>query len=232
MIDPFPRPSKTANSQPQPTSKKITTDLNNCDSEYVQKPISPVLSLKPHETIESMQSSNQMTNEAMKENVIRELLETEENYVKLLSSLCIGYVPNPIQSNPIDSFLVRIRTQNTTAIYNHICYYPIQCVPMQSNSILNVLKIIKFITLFFPQIHRYLKELRKHYTIFPTESLILIFSNIEKIFRFQQKFVERLRIGIEHNKVADTFLEFVSEHVWICLFLTFFIVFRKSKQTV
>lgn len=36
-----------------------------------------------------MQSS-QITNEAMKENVTRELLETEENYVKLLSSLCIG----------------------------------------------------------------------------------------------------------------------------------------------
>lgn len=36
-----------------------------------------------------MQSS-QMSNEAMKEKVTRELLETEENYVKLLSSLCIG----------------------------------------------------------------------------------------------------------------------------------------------
>lgn len=91
MIDPFPRPSKTAGSN-QPTSKNITaTDLNNCDIEYVQKPISPVLSIKPHDTIDSMKLSNQMANEAMRENVIRELLETEENYVKLLSSLCIGY---------------------------------------------------------------------------------------------------------------------------------------------
>lgn len=32
-----------------------------------------------------------MSSEAMKENAIRELLETEENYVKLLSSLCVGY---------------------------------------------------------------------------------------------------------------------------------------------
>lgn len=61
-----------------------TTDLNNCDIEYVQTPIS-----KPHETNDTMQSG-QMSNEAMKEKVTRELLETEENYVKLLSSLCIG----------------------------------------------------------------------------------------------------------------------------------------------
>lgn len=91
MIDPFPRPTKTASSQQQQTSN-LATDLNNCDNQYVQKPISPVLSMKPHDTIELIQSSNQMTHEAIKENVIHELLETEENYVKLLSSLCIGYV--------------------------------------------------------------------------------------------------------------------------------------------
>ncbi|XP_055325277.1 uncharacterized protein LOC129579318 isoform X2 [Sitodiplosis mosellana] len=143
VIEPFPRPNKNANAQ-QP-SMQLTTDLNNCDIEYVQQPISPVLS-KQHETTDSMQPS-QMSNEAMKENVTRELLETEENYVKLLSSLCIGY----------------------------------------------------------------LKELRQHPSVFPTESLILIFSNIEKIFRFQQKFLDGLRYGIEHNKIAETFLEFQSD---------------------
>lgn len=76
---------------------QLTTDLNNCDIEYVQKPISPVLS-KPQEAQDAMQSS-QITNEAMKENVIRELLETEENYVKLLSSLCVGYETNEILSS-------------------------------------------------------------------------------------------------------------------------------------
>lgn len=93
VIDPFPRPTKTASSQQQQQQQetsKLSTDLNNCDKQYVQKPILPVLSMKPHDTIESIQSSNQMTNEAIKENVIHELLETEENYVKLLSSLCIG----------------------------------------------------------------------------------------------------------------------------------------------
>lgn len=88
VIEPFPRPNKNANIQQ--ASIQLPTDLNNCDIVYVQKPFSPVLS-KPHETNDSIQSS-QLTNEAMKENVIRELLETEENYVKLLSSLCIGYV--------------------------------------------------------------------------------------------------------------------------------------------
>lgn len=85
MIEPFPRPNKHASAQP---ASMQLTDLNNCDIEYVQKPILPNL-IKPHETNDTIQSS-QITNEAMKENVIRELLETEENYVKLLSSLCIG----------------------------------------------------------------------------------------------------------------------------------------------
>lgn len=64
---------------------------------------------------------------------------------------------------------------------------------------------------------RYLKELRQQTTIFPTESLILIFSNIEKISRFQQKFLEGLRYGIEHNKIAETFLEFVSFNIFTIL---------------
>lgn len=86
VIEPFPRPNKNASIQQ--ASIQLTTDLNNCDIEYVQKPISPILS-KPQEAHDAMQSS-QITNEAMKENVTRELIETEENYVKLLSSLCIG----------------------------------------------------------------------------------------------------------------------------------------------
>ena len=95
IIEPFPRPNKNASAQPASiqlttaaTTTATTTDLNNCDIEYVQKPISSVL-LKSHETNDTMQS-DQMSNEAMKEKVTRELLETEENYVKLLSSLCIG----------------------------------------------------------------------------------------------------------------------------------------------
>lgn len=68
-----------------------------------------------------------------------------------------------------------------------------------------------FVWLFFVCVlSRYLKVLRQHHTIFPTESLILIFSNIEKIFRFQQKFLDALRYGIDHNKIAEKFLEYVS----------------------
>lgn len=62
----------------------------------------------------------------------------------------------------------------------------------------------------FQFFYRFLKELRQHPSVFPTESLILVFSNIEKILRFQQKFLDGLRYGIEHNKIAETFLEFVS----------------------
>lgn len=75
-----------------------------------------------------------------------------------------------------------------------------------------------------PSYCRYLKELRQNSNVFPTESLILIFSNIEKIFRFQQKFLDGLRYGIEHNKIAETFLEFVSFR--LCLFSFYSFRFR------
>lgn len=88
VIDPFPRPNKHGNDPQNSNSEQVTQHLNNCDIEYVQKPILQ----KPLETIDSTQSMQSVTNETMKENIIRELLETEENYVKLLSSLCIGYV--------------------------------------------------------------------------------------------------------------------------------------------
>lgn len=73
----------------------------------------------------------------------------------------------------------------------------------------------------------YLKELRQNSNIFPTESLILIFSNIEKIFRFQQKFLDGLRYGIEHNKIAETFLEFVSLNNVFVVVVVFFLCFAR-----
>lgn len=84
--------------------------------------------------------------------------------------------------------------------------------------------------------YRYLKELRQHQTIFPTESLILIFSNIEKIFRFQQKFLDGLRYGIEHNKIADTFLEFVSFtfmcSLWADVFMVLYALHLKKLASI
>lgn len=86
----------------------------------------------------------------------------------------------------------------------------------QFNKIIQLFYSILFYSVWLFIHCSYIKELRQNSNIFPTESLILIFSNIEKIFRFQQKFLDGLRYGIEHNKIAETFLEFVS--------LTFFFV--------
>lgn len=95
-----------------------------------------VMPLKPS------QSQNQQCNESLKNSVIKELLETEINYVKLLSSLCMGF----------------------------------------------------------------LREMRKRIDIFTPESILLIFSNIESIWLFQQRFLDSLRKGIETHRIAQVFL--------------------------
>lgn len=88
IIEPFPRPNnKLSNQVPL---NKLVSDSNNCDIDYLKKS-NATIPLKLYDT-ETMPSSSQIANEAMKQNGIRELLETEENYVKLLSSLCFGYI--------------------------------------------------------------------------------------------------------------------------------------------
>lgn len=42
------------------------------------------------------------------------------------------------------------------------------------------------------------------------DSLTLIFANIEQIWQFQQTFLDALRNGIQQNRIAETFIEFVS----------------------
>lgn len=96
MIDSFQQPIKKSLPQPhqsqqqqqqQQLSNKLSCETN-CDIDYLRNP-EPTLKLFPND---SRPESIQVANEAMRENVTRELLETEENYVKLLSSLCSGYV--------------------------------------------------------------------------------------------------------------------------------------------
>ncbi|XP_021697248.1 uncharacterized protein LOC5577573 isoform X2 [Aedes aegypti] len=84
--------------------------------------------------------------EQTKENVIKELLETEINFVKLLNSLCLGYI----------------------------------------------------------------KPLREREDVFPAESVNIIFSNLEKIWRFQQTFLDALRIAVPANRIGEVFLEYQS----------------------
>ncbi|XP_058123491.1 uncharacterized protein LOC131294650 [Anopheles ziemanni] len=81
-----------------------------------------------------------------KENIIKELLETEINYVKLLNSLCMGFI----------------------------------------------------------------KPLREREDVFSVESVNLIFSNLEKIWRFQQTFLDALRLAVPSNRIGEVFLEYQS----------------------
>ena len=42
------------------------------------------------------------------------------------------------------------------------------------------------------------------------ESVNLIFSNLEKIWRFQQTFLDALRVAVPNNRIGEVFLEYVS----------------------
>lgn len=100
LIDAFPRPKKKLN---QPTEPRFSIDSNNCDMNYLKKTSdssSPTNSIKLYAT--ETPTTSHSHNEVMRSNVIRELLETEENYVKLLSSLCIGWVVISLLQNNIN----------------------------------------------------------------------------------------------------------------------------------
>ena len=59
-------------------------------------------------------------------------------------------------------------------------------------------------------LHRFIKEMKEHPDVFPLESICLIFSNMEQIYRFQQTFLEALRLAIPNGRIGEVFLEFVS----------------------
>ncbi|XP_017481911.1 PREDICTED: uncharacterized protein LOC108370962 isoform X1 [Rhagoletis zephyria] len=81
--------------------------------------------------------------EMLRRSAVKELLDTEVNYVKLLAAICEGYLP----------------------------------------------------------------AMSKRIDIFSPNSIRLIFSNITAIYKFQRKFLEALRKGIEQNQVAKVFLK-------------------------
>lgn len=58
--------------------------------------------------------------------------------------------------------------------------------------------------------NRYIKPLREREDVFPAESVNIIFSNLEKIWRFQQTFLDALRIAVPANRIGEVFLEYVS----------------------
>lgn len=66
------------------------------------------------------------------------------------------------------------------------------------------------LTLLFISFHRFMNEMKERPEVFSSESLSLMFSNIEQIYRFQQNFLEALRIAIPKGRIADVFLDFQS----------------------
>ncbi|XP_050094333.1 uncharacterized protein LOC126577016 isoform X2 [Anopheles aquasalis] len=56
----------------------------------------------------------------------------------------------------------------------------------------------------------FIKPLREREDIFSVESVNLMFSNLEKIWRFQQTFLDALRLAVPNNRIGEVFLEYQS----------------------
>ncbi|XP_032575462.1 uncharacterized protein LOC6610169 isoform X4 [Drosophila sechellia] len=118
------------------TDVTVTTDQSNVTLIVIESPPTPsapsvdFVAQPDHSTI-------------IRRSAVRELLDTEVNYVKLLAAICDGYLP----------------------------------------------------------------AMSKRIDIFSPNSIRLIFSNITAIYKFQRKFLEALRRGIEQNQVAKVFLK-------------------------
>ncbi|XP_016995972.3 uncharacterized protein RhoGEF3 isoform X6 [Drosophila takahashii] len=114
----------------------VTTDQSNVTLIVIESPPTP-LTLPSSDPIAQLDH-----NTILRRSAVRELLDTEVNYVKLLASICDGYLP----------------------------------------------------------------AMSKRIDIFSPNSIRLIFSNIMAIYKFQRKFLEALRRGIEQNQIAKVFL--------------------------
>ncbi|XP_030568388.1 uncharacterized protein LOC115768071 isoform X3 [Drosophila novamexicana] len=119
------------------SANSMTLDQSNITTIVIESPSSTVLTLTPR--INEQQDSYDI----IQHGAVRELLETEINYVKLLASICDGYLP----------------------------------------------------------------AMSKRIDIFSPNSIRLIFSNITAIYKFQRKFLEALRNGVEQNQVSKVFLK-------------------------
>ncbi|XP_070063966.1 uncharacterized protein RhoGEF3 isoform X1 [Drosophila virilis] len=136
----IPVPVSELNTSDNSTNFMIL-DQSNITTIVIELPSSTVLTLPPRI------SKQQDSYDIMQHGAVRELLETEINYVKLLASICDGFLP----------------------------------------------------------------AMSKRIDIFSPNSIRLIFSNITAIYKFQRKFLEALRNGIEQNQVSKVFLKMHKE---------------------
>ncbi|XP_063698605.1 uncharacterized protein LOC134829463 isoform X2 [Culicoides brevitarsis] len=56
----------------------------------------------------------------------------------------------------------------------------------------------------------FIKNMREHPEIFSNESINTIFSNVEKLWSFQQTFLQALKQSVPNNRIGEVFLEYQS----------------------
>ncbi|XP_030386384.1 uncharacterized protein LOC115633127 isoform X2 [Scaptodrosophila lebanonensis] len=137
-----PVPVAELNNSLEDADATMTVDQSNITTIVIESPPSlspPAMPLLPLTRLNAQLDSA----DVLRRSAVRELLETEVNYVKLLAAICDGYLP----------------------------------------------------------------AMSKRIDIFSPNSIRLIFSNIAAIYKFQRKFLEALRKGIEQNQVAKVFLK-------------------------
>lgn len=66
------------------------------------------------------------------------------------------------------------------------------------------------LSLIYEKTFRFIKTMREHTEIFSNESINTIFSNIEKLWSFQQTFLQALKQSVPNNRIGEVFLEYVS----------------------
>ncbi|XP_034483744.1 uncharacterized protein LOC117788912 isoform X2 [Drosophila innubila] len=133
-VNQMPVPVADLNSSSEEANNTMTMDQSNITTIVIESP--------PMEP--SARITVPLDNcDILRRSAVRELLETEINYVKLLAAICDGYLP----------------------------------------------------------------AMSKRIDIFSPNSIRLIFSNITAIYKFQRKFLEALRLGIEQNQLSKVFLK-------------------------
>ncbi|XP_032598755.1 uncharacterized protein LOC6556691 isoform X3 [Drosophila grimshawi] len=108
----IPVPVSELDTSHESPNATITIDQSNITTIVIESPPSAVF--RSPTRINTMQDSCH----ALRKGAVRELLETEVNYVKLLAAICDGYLP--VMSKRIDIFSpnsIRLIFSNITAIY-------------------------------------------------------------------------------------------------------------------